>query len=145
MKTYLLQRASFKNGKDKSGKGIDTIISLDYMGSSEFEWGALPNSLKNIRKDINDYTYLDVLVSDKLITVFCKVSQKSDVELYLINLAKNNMILKEFSAFDSYINNDGYFKDRFDFWWDIDNDLMFWKKNQEFELKFKTIITTKPS
>ena len=55
------------------------------------------------------------------------------------------MKLKEFSAFDSYIKNSGYFKDKFDFWWDIENDLMFWKKNSEFENKFKTIIPTKPS
>ena len=115
------------------------------MGSSEFEWGALPKSLGNIRSELNKYIYLDVPMNDKVITVFCKDSQKSNVKLYLTELSENKMRLKEFSAFDSYIKNDGYFKDRFDFWWDIENDLMFWKKNNEFEIKFKTIIATKPS
>lgn len=143
MKTWLIQRGKFEDMEHKSG--IDSILSFDYMGSSEFEWGALPKSLGNIRSELNEYTYLDVPMQDKVITVFCKDSQKSDIKLYLTELAKNKMRLKEFSAFDSYIKNDGYFKDRFDFWWDIENDLMFWKKNNEFETKFKTIIVTKPS
>lgn len=143
MKTWLIQRGKFEDREHKSG--IDSILSFDYMGSSEFEWGALPKSLGNIRSELNEYTYLDVPMQDKVITVFCKDSQKSDIKLYLTELAENKMRLKEFSAFDSYIKNDGYFKDRFDFWWDIENDLMFWKKNNEFEIKFKTIIATKPS
>lgn len=143
MKTWLIQRCKFEDSEHKSG--IDSILSFDYMGSSEFEWGALHKSLGNIRSELNEYTYLDVPMQDKVITVFCKDSQKSVIKLYLTELAKNKMRLKEFSAFDSYIKNDGYFKDRFDFWWDIENDLMFWKKNNEFETKFKTIIVTKPS
>ena len=143
MKTTLIQRAKFENHNYK--KGIDSIVHFDYMGSSEFEWGALPKSLGNIRSELNEYTYLDVPMQDKVITVFCKDSQKSDIKLYLTELAENKMRLKEFPAFNSYIKNDGYFKDRFDFWWDIENDLMFWKKNNEFEIKFKTIIATKPS
>ena len=46
--------------------------------------------------------------------------------------------------FDSFINPERM-KSRTDFWWDISNDLMFWRKNPEFELKFKSIITTNPS
>lgn len=143
MKTWLIQRGKFENKEQKSG--IDSILSFDYMGSSEFEWGALPESLGNIRSELNEYIYLDVLIQDKTITVFCKDSQKNDIKTYLTELAEKKMRLKNFSAFDSYIKNDGYFKNKFDFWWDIENDLMFWKKNNEFELKFKTIIATKPS
>lgn len=141
MKTWLIQRGKFKNREHKTG--IDSILSFDYMGSSEFEWGALPNSLDNIRDELVNYIYLDVPLKNKVITVFCKNSQKNDIKLYLSELAENNMSLKEFSAFDSYINDDGYFKNRFDFWWDIENDLMFWKKNQEFETKFKLVISIK--
>jgi hypothetical protein len=143
METWLIQRGKFQNRDFKSG--IDSILSFDYMGSSEFEWGALPNSLKNIRKDLNEYTYLDVPIKDKVITVFCNDSQKSDIKIYLSQLAENKMTLKEFSAFDSYVNDDGYYKDKFDFWWDITNDLMFWKKNPEFELNFKNLIAKKSS
>jgi len=142
MKTYLIQRAKFENRDFK--KGIDSIVDFDYMGSSEFEWGALPESLTNIRSQINEYTYLDCPIKDKVITVFCKNSQKVDVKVYLEQLSENKMQLKEYSAFDSYINDEAGFRNKSDFWWDIENHLMFWKKNPGFELKFKTIIATKP-
>ncbi len=138
MKAYLIQRAKFQNRENKTG--IDSILSFDYMGSSEFEWGALPSSLNNIRANIDDYVYLDIPIKNKIITVFCKSSDKTNVKQYLSELSEKKFRLKEFSAFDSYISNDGYFKDKFDFWWDIENDLMFWKKNIEFESKFKDKI-----
>lgn len=31
------------------------------------------------------------------------------------------------------------------FWWDIENDIMFWIKDNDFEKKFKTIIEKKPN
>jgi hypothetical protein len=48
MKTpNLIQRAKFEDRNYK--KGIDSIINLAYMGSSEFEWGAVQESLQRIR------------------------------------------------------------------------------------------------
>ena len=92
MKTWLIQRGKFENREHKSG--IDSILSFDYMGSSEFEWGALPKSLGNMRSGLNEYTYLDVPIQDKTITVFCKDSQKSSIKTYLTELAENKMISK---------------------------------------------------
>lgn len=135
MKTYLIQRARFNDNPNKNG--IDSILSFDYMGSSEFEWGALRNSLKEIRNRSNEYTFLDVPIKDKVITVYCLEGVKSEVKQYLDELSENKMRLKEFSAFDKYIKNDGYFKDRVDFWWDIQNNVMFWKKTQILNLKLK--------
>ncbi len=142
MKTTLIQRAKFENRDYK--KGIDSIVHFDYMGSSEFEWGALPESLGKIRDAINNYTYLDVPIKDKVITVFCKDSQKSEVKQYLTELSENKWNLKEYSDFDNYINP-RFIESRTDFWWDISNNIMFWRKNNEFESKFKIIINTKQS
>jgi rhodanese-related sulfurtransferase len=140
---YLIQRAKFENRDYKTG--IDSILYFDYMGSSEFEWGALPTSLKRIRAEESEYTYLDIPIKgvdkkDKVITVFCKNSQKTEIGAYLERLATNSAQLKEYSDFNTYINP-SYSKNSTDFWWDIDNDIMFWKKNPEFEVKFKGLIT----
>ena len=143
MKTTLIQRAKFENRDYK--KGIDSIIHLDYMGSSEFEWGALPEALDKIRYSINDYVYLDVQNKGKVVTVFCKDTQKCEVKQYLTELSENKWHLKEYSDFDNYINPLPNYGSKTDFWWDISNHLMFWRKNNEFESKFKTIIAAKPS
>jgi hypothetical protein len=150
MKTpYLIQRAKCEDRDFK--KGIDSIINLDYMGSSEFEWGAIPKSLGNVRSQVNSYTYLDVPIGDKVISVFCHDSQKSEIKMYLKDLSENKIHLKEYSDFNTYINPSKHDLEwqvkrphDTDFWWDLDNDIMFWKKNPEFEIKFKLIIPVKP-
>lgn len=138
MEVWLIQRGTVEYRE--STKGIDSLVRFDYMGSAEFEWGALPKSLKRIREELNDYTYLDIPIKERVVTVFCKNSQKSEMKQYLTDLAERKFRLKEFTAFNEFVNDSGYFKDRFNFWWDIENDLMFWKKDNEFEQKFKIKI-----
>ncbi len=137
MKPYLVQRAKIEDRDWKTG--IDSIIRLDYMGSSEFEWGALPESLGRIRKDFEKYNYLDITINDKVVSVFCKESMKGEVEAYLNGLAKQEFRLKEYSGFNNFIYPDEL-SGKTRFWWDIDNDLMFWEKNSEFDIKFKEKI-----
>lgn len=43
---WLVQRMT---SKDSGANGFDGLFALDYMGASEFEWGAIPKSLKEIR------------------------------------------------------------------------------------------------
>ena len=48
----LVQSGHFKKDIDELNKkeinGLDDIVSLEYMGSAEFEWGALPRSLRRM-------------------------------------------------------------------------------------------------
>jgi hypothetical protein len=145
MKTYLVQRANFKERENKTG--IDSILRFDYMGASEYEWGALPDSLKRIRKEIDTYTYMDIPIEDKVITVFCKETQKSDMKTFLREIADDKMRMKCMSKFDIYIKSKVGDKpnswNEFDFWWDLENDLMWWKKSNEFEGSFKEKINEK--
>lgn len=46
---YLIQRVSRRQHTNENGKGFDRIFSLDYMGSSEFEFGTIPRALKAMR------------------------------------------------------------------------------------------------
>lgn len=148
MTPYLIQRAKFED--DKTGKGIDTILAFAYMGSSAFEWGALPQSLARIRANIIHYAIFDTTVKGKELTVFTD-SNPAHVTEYLKVLARPSTFLKERSDFDSYINPSEYdlqWQSKrghdTDFWWDIENDIMFWKKNKRFETQFEILITKKP-
>lgn len=149
MKTYLVQRAEIKDREEK--KGIDSIIALDYMGAAEYEFGAIPDSLKTIRENIPDYTYLDVPINGKIITVFCNSKDKTFIQQYLKDLASGKFYTKNGSYFDQCVNPSKFDKEwqikhplKINFWWDLDNNLMFWVKNNEFELKFKSLIEVKP-
>lgn len=146
MKTYLIARGKIEDRTHK--KGIDSIISLDYMGASEYEWGALPHSLDLIRIYIKEYVYFNLDVKGTIITIFCKASQKDSVAEYLDLLSQGKMHTKCGSYFDSVIQKDEFYPrstNKCNFWWDIENHLMFWIKNDEFENKFKVLILNKPS
>lgn len=47
MQPYLIQRGGFKLAP-KEITGPDSILRFDYMGSAEFEFGALPQSLRRM-------------------------------------------------------------------------------------------------
>lgn len=49
---YLIQRVMVG---PSNRKGIDGFFGFDYMGSSEFEWGAIPKTLRLMRENISDY------------------------------------------------------------------------------------------
>jgi hypothetical protein len=140
METYLIQRGLFKDRDYK--KGIDSILEFDYMGSSEFENGALFESLSAIRHNFNKYLYMDIICNNKVITVFCRDNQKAEIQEFITQLAENKMRLQEFSGFGDYIY-DKDLKDKYDFWWDIENHIMFWKKDEIFQSKFSDQIKPK--
>ena len=150
MKTYLVVRARIEDRDYK--KGIDSIIRLDYMGASEFEWGAVPESLEAIRASIANYTYMDYPMHGKIITVFCKADVRTEVIAMLNELADGNMHTKCYTDFDNLLTPSKHELEwqaksplKTNFWWDIDNHVMFWVKNNEFEVKFKSIIGVKPN
>jgi len=132
---YLIQQAEIYD--DPETKGLDSILDFDYMGSAEFEYGALAKSLKEIRKDIEEYVFSNVEIETKSISVFCKKADLDEIVSSIRKLAKNEIHLKEWIDFSDWLN---YKKVRNKFWWDIGNNFMFWASNAEFELKFLQVI-----
>lgn len=45
---YLVQRMEEREGPNDR-KGVEAFFCMNYMGSAEFEFGALPNALRRIR------------------------------------------------------------------------------------------------
>jgi hypothetical protein len=135
--SYCIQRGDFKDRPEK--QGIDSIVSFQYMGSSEYEWGALPKSLEAIRKNIENYSCYNIIVGDKIITLFCIKGKENDIKKVLSELALGKVRLKEPSFFDLYIypQEDRWGRtEKTDFWWDIDEHFMFWGQNNDFYKKF---------
>jgi hypothetical protein len=143
---YCIQRGKFENRKEK--QGIDSLLIFDYMGSSEFEFGALPSSLKRVRANLDNYVqfqYSFTKYPSKVVTVFCTKEQQEFIGDILEKLVLRQILLKEYCDVNEYVNPNKDFK-RFntnDFWWDIDQDWFFWKFNPEFESKFKIALDAK--
>lgn len=132
---YLIQRAKFKDNPNRVG--IDGILEFDYMGSAEFEWGALPKSLKRIREIGGEYEVAELTLSNgKIVQAFRLSAVAEEINEFILGLANNKYHLKEFSDFDTWISDNPRWQNQTDFWWDIENDYMFWKKDEIFLKKF---------
>lgn len=127
-RSWLIQRSSFRYLPERIG--IDKIISMDYMGSAEFEnWGSNPHkaSLDRIRENLDEYSYNNLSVlGNRQIIVFCKKSDYPEVVNRIFGLSKGEMKLKEYCDLSNWVKGE---EDRSDHWWDIDNDFMFWKNS----------------
>lgn len=142
---YLIQRATIEDRDYK--QGIDSIIKLDYMGSAEYEFGAVQNSLKRIRDNKLHYAKHEFSVIGKSITVYFNSKKmyfrpvwEYKISEYLQSLVDRKYQLKEGSHFDRYIESKRTFIIGIDFWWDIENDIMFWRTDDNFSIKFKKVI-----
>lgn len=137
MKSWLIQRCTmrlynYENGihTKKQFKDINDL-SYDYMGSAEFEFGALPQSYKRIRFYFNKYKIFDTGIKNKngvLCFVLCNEFIKDEVISNIKELSEDKIRLKEFITFKSHITKSEYSWEsaRENFWWDIKNDFMFW-------------------
>lgn len=126
-KPYLVQRCtiskplnSYKNLK------LSEAIDFDYMGSSEFEWGAIPKAFKELKAVHNSLKVVKhpTIVNSEQQSLYV-LSALSEDELalyfgYLEELRGDKIRLKEYSRFQSDAR-----PSRTDFWWDILNGVMW--------------------
>lgn len=150
---YAIQRMSFKNNSVENAS-FDDVLSMDYMGSAEFEYGALPKSLKALTKKADAL----VVSVDSNVTnyedcpLFIIGNNNEDVSNYLAfipSLIDDTIALKESSYFkyqfsDSSVekkmlngkktgaknkkgpapDHNHYYR-RVNAWWDIENNIIF--------------------
>ena len=133
-----VQSGHFKRDIDSLDKkqinGIDDIVSLDYMGSAEFEWGTLPRSLRRmtINKDFYKVFVFNQYKDENgnSLKVYAPHVFFKNVQSIVDRLAVNGYGLQEYCSLHRHIQSedkddkDRYFgyKDHSNFWWDIEND-----------------------
>ena len=138
----LVQRLKEQKHASKDSKGIDKFFSLDYMGSSEFEWGAIPKALKEWRSHLDllprDPTHLRLVVPHSLVK---SEGDKREVTLAYVGPPEWKESVEKF--IQRHLNGDPpYMKERTDLtdalfgdrwsrdivgWWDILNHWAIFK------------------
>lgn len=129
MKTpYLIQRISSRYVVGDDPKNFDAQFSLDYMGSSEFEWGAIPRALKSIRAKSTDLVVrkLGVTTHDGLEGFVISVPGDIDdiIDIVTREIADPHLWCKQAARIHGRFNKDRIFGENTTLigWWDIEND-----------------------
>ena len=126
---YLIQRAKIQRPLgDFRNLRLSQAVSFDYMGSAEFEFGALPKSFRAIEKGMEKATtrvVFEIMDGEGPLRVFSMFNDSEFAEYLeqLLKLRTDKLRLKERSEFEP-LNYRGE-KYPTDFWWDVENHAMF--------------------
>lgn len=142
---YLVQRMNKKTHAYPGDTGLDRHFDLDYMGSSEFEWGAIPKALKRLREAPVAVTQQALTFEGQERAVFF-ISHPNEADAKWAALQRwvdAGMRGKEWTKFDRMLS--GTATDwPTDAWWSIDTDAA-WTLDQETADLLATAINTKPA
>ena len=150
-KFYLIQRGQFRDsGTNLTGR--NGVVDLDYMGSAEFEWGAIPKAYRRLMYNFLEYEVFHTGIytpeQDELL-VFCNKNCSENVVQSIKEFIDSPYHLKEYSQLEliptSKKNDTSWWNHRStDFWWCIDKNnchgdwMAFLKSSSEkFELAIK--------
>ena len=143
VKPYLIQRARVNSPLVKSTERLSLAVNFDYMGSAEFEFGALPASfraLQSMRADWKLRLVPHLTEGDVPLRVFSALSDEQFTQYvkYLEEFRKpnNQMHTKESVRFEAKPKSHW----DPDFWWDIDNHVMF-SFNKNFMNRLKSHVS----
>lgn len=131
---WLIQRGKWNsNITEEDAKytiiyGNNGLINLDYMGSAEFEWGALPNSLTRIFDNFNDYDYFvtDICNRNSVpFVLFCPKDKWHDYVDEIKRFIDTKYRLKGrtglFEHFYSHEQCKNMIYSHTSFWWNVEN------------------------
>ena len=138
---YLIQRMIEKRNPPEN-PSLDELYSMGYMGSSEFEWGALPKALKVLTKNIDNLIIEKTKIKNYMNEKCFIIGDKETIDEYKLiigNLFNRKFILKERLGAEYILTGKGSYSNSSIFkpfyhpsaWWDIDNHIMFTFKGEK--------------
>lgn len=125
---YLIQRGKIHHPLVKGR--LSEAVNLDYMGAAEFEFGALPKSLRALQTKVDDISLTtEPRIADesgaclRVLHTFTP-DEYEEYACHLLKLREGQLLTKESTWFDK--EHPKRFKTlRCDLWWDIDNHVMW--------------------
>lgn len=156
--TYLIQRLNKPRGNDtmsglmnalsfggglingglskESMELLRPIFSFDYMGAAEYEFGAVPQALSMMAKDIKNYAPGKIRLNGMMVYYICRKSETDEVEKLLMDLAKDKVRLKMSSHFSAALGLSKWFKKedvKTIGWLELNNGFMFFTDEECFK------------
>lgn len=125
----LIQRATISRPLAPENALLSKAVDFDYMGSAEFEFGALPKSFRAIKARADDWKcrlVKEIVDKDRPLRVYSAFTDEEfeEYKSHLLKLRDGQLRTKESTYFDK--KHEEHFKTlQCDFWWDIDNHVTF--------------------
>lgn len=137
-KQVLAENVAFGGGLKNGGLSADAmkllrpIFSFDYMGSSEFEWGAVPECLDRIAKSVDSYTTWVEVINTANVFIIGPKKLKEQITDRLWDIARYKRDFKENPHFKESLAEEKYYA-RTKGWLELDNNFFFFKDETMFK------------
>jgi len=143
---YIVQRGTFQKfdlaNTHQFITGTDGLIDLDYMGAAEYEFGAVPYSMRHIMDKFEDYSLNASNIKSfhgLPLYIFCRKdlyeSIVKEIQFFIDYNDPHSIAyyqLHEFISLPKHVypyyaepSHAKFYSSRDDFWWDLKNDFMF--------------------
>lgn len=142
---HLIQRCSIRDPRFAGDrKGIDKLLSFDYMGSAEFEFGALPKAVRLLREAaVNDKLELvetpfnSVLTKEPFYVIASKDLDKEYLFQGVFGSGSRAYNTKEGTYMDIHLNKDTTRMYGLEIcaWMILDGPPVFWSSNKTLAQK----------
>ena len=126
---WLIQRGKMSKDGGPSLFGRDGVVDLDYMGSAEFEFGAIPYAFWRMMYNFEEYCIFDSgveVVGNRKLLVWGKKSNQDKIAEAIRNFVHEPYHLKEYSNLEQLVKVADITKPwticYTRFWWCIDRD-----------------------
>lgn len=133
---WLVQSGEFREDIQEI-TGRNSIVCLNYMGSAEFEWGALPKSTRRMLTNIDFYDVFTfphyVNPQGEPLMVYAPKMFIEHISEIVEGLATGKCHLKERCTLPEYLKGKETYNYA-DFWWDIENDFYIFFGEQKRDL-----------
>lgn len=144
MKFWLIQRVEKWNDdpvEEITGfaGGPANLLELDYMGSAEFEFGAIPRAYRRIMGEFEQYGIHQSTITNSNgvpLQIYCKADMLQEIEEALKEYIAKPYPMQENPRFPY-----GYSDRHPRAWWDIRNDFVMFFGVQDRVNKFNRVIT----
>lgn len=125
-----------KNGglSDEAMDLVRSIWSFDYMGSAEFEFGAVPEALNTIAQNQKHYIGDDTFqIGDRTVYMIIRPEWREEVIEYITSWSKGEGRLKEPTRLDLALNPPDWYTTKAGGWLELDNGYFFFVDSLMFQ------------
>ena len=125
-------------GLSKEALGaIKEIMAFDYMGASEFEWGAVPNALIFLAEQAQNKNIVSGEMSLEGNTIYyvCPKSLEKEIvgRIKSIYADEQGLRLKEYCGLQNAFDKNPRYQSRICGWLELDNGFMFFKDREMYD------------
>jgi hypothetical protein len=110
------------------------IFGFDYMGASEFEFGAVPETMSEIAKSVKEYGKHEIKLADHTVYIFCKNEDINEIKRLIKDIYKDEykLSLKEYPRLKDSLGEKAFTSDIIG-WLELDNNFFFFKDKEAFD------------